>query len=95
LQGEIGFWKESDVENAVLRFLIAKTKRPESPQPLIQEPTPQLPIHQQTLNAEKVNRVKDKVAKASNTSPIILKNILLQILDNFPQTADIIDENLE
>ncbi|MBZ4674435.1 MAG: hypothetical protein JG772_123 [Dysgonamonadaceae bacterium] len=108
LQGEIGFWKESDVENAVLRFHIEKTKRPESPQPPIQDPTPQLPIPQQTmnnpeasleeffrLNAEKVSRVKDKVAKASNTSPIIWKNILLQILDNFPQTADIIDENLE
>lgn len=95
LQGEIGFWKESDVENSVLRFHIAKTKKPELPQPPIPQPTTPLPIPEPKVTAEKVNRVKDKVAKASNTSPIIFKNVLLQILEKFPETADIIDENIE
>ena len=95
LQGEIGFWKESDVENSVLRFHIAKTKKPEPPQPPIPQPPTPLPIPEPKVTAEKVNRVKDKVAKASNTSPIILKNVLLQILEKFPETADIIDENIE
>ena len=44
---------------------------------------------------EKITKVKEKVAKANNTSTIALKNILLKILDQFPQTADIINENLE
>jgi len=92
LQGEIGFWKESDVENAVLRFHITKTKKPELPQQPIEV---QLTKLSEPQPSEKINRVKDKVAKVSNISPIILKNILLQILEKFPQTADIIDENLE
>lgn len=95
LQGEIGFWKESDVENAVLRFHITKTKKPEPPQSQTELQLPKLSEPQPSETSEKINRVKDKVSKASNTSPIILKNILLQILEKFPQTADIIDENLE
>lgn len=95
LQGEIGFWKESDVENAVLRFHITKTKKTEPPQQPIEVQLSKLSEPQPEETSEKINRVKDKVAKVSNTSPIILKNILLQILEKFPQTADIIDENLE
>jgi hypothetical protein len=95
LQGEIGFWKESDVENAVLRFHITKTKKPEPPQSQTELQLPKLSEPQPSETSEKVNRVKYKVARISNTSSIILKNILLQILEKFPQTADIIDENLE
>jgi hypothetical protein len=43
----------------------------------------------------KVQKAKDKVAKVKNDSPIILKNVLLQILERFPQVADIINENLD
>jgi hypothetical protein len=43
----------------------------------------------------KIQNAKNKVIKAKNDSPIILKNVLLQILEKFPQVADIIDENLD
>lgn len=96
LQSEIGFWKESDVESKVKDFYIQKTRKPEpkpidNPQPspeLLNQPAPVVTI-------QKISRVKDKIAKASNFSPIVLKNVLLQVLDKFPETVDIIDENLE
>ncbi|MDR3328378.1 MAG: hypothetical protein LBT04_09805 [Prevotellaceae bacterium] len=163
LQGEIGFWKESEVENAVLRFHIGKTQINEVKNIAVSPYTANIKKGEaQIFNAnvevtgnaskeitwsvengnssninslgvlaistketasrltikaiskfdtskfgtatvniipavsdEKVSRVKDKVAKASNSSPVILKNVLLQVLEKFPETADIIDENLE
>jgi hypothetical protein len=47
------------------------------------------------VSEDKVQKAKNKVAKASNTSPNILKNVLLKILEKFPQVADIIDKNLD
>lgn len=96
MQGEIGFWKENDVESKIKDFYIQKTRKPE-PKP---EPTPQpnpVPASpsQPITSIEKVSRARNKVANASNTSSIALKNVLLQILEKFPQTADIIDENLD
>jgi hypothetical protein len=97
LQGEIGRWQESDVEKKVMSFYIEKTRKPESQQLVIPQPTtppmpqPSIP----SVPTEKVSRAKNKVTNASNNSSIVLKNVLLLILEKFPQTAEIIDENLE
>ena len=97
MQGEIGFWKESDVESKVKDFYIQKTRKPDpKPEPVPQQypiPTPQPPSL--TVSVERVSRAKNKVANASNTSSIALKNVLLRILEKFPQVADIINENLD
>jgi hypothetical protein len=95
MQSEIGFWKESDVESKVKDFYIQKTRKPdpkpEAVPPQNPIPTPQSPPL--TISVERVNRAKSKVINASNISA--LKNVLLQILEKFPQVADIIDENLD
>ncbi|WP_165044724.1 hypothetical protein [Dysgonomonas sp. ZJ709] len=97
LQSEIGRWQESDVEKMTMSFYIEKTRKPELQPILNPQPTPTSvpqPASSQIL-VDKISRVKEKVSRASNFSPIILKNILLQVLEEYPQTADIIDENLE
>jgi uncharacterized protein YjdB len=161
MQGEVGCWKESDVETAILRFSIKKkdevkniTVSPNSAS--IEKGKTQLfyanveitgnatkdvtwtveggsassiddfgvlkidanetstnltvkatskfdsakiGIAKVTITSavsdDKVKKAKDKVTKAKNESPIILKKVLLQILEKFPQVADIIDENLD
>lgn len=97
LQSEIGFWKESDVESKVKDFYILKTRKPETKPIDDPQPIPELPSQpsQPLAHVQKINRIKEKIAKASNFSPIVLKNALLQVLEIFPETADIIDENLE
>jgi uncharacterized protein YjdB len=163
MQGEVGFWKESDVETAVLRFSIKKNEKDEVKSVTISPNTANiekgktqsfyatveitgnankeiswviegsnsssidnfgvLKVSADELSAfitvkavsqfdsskvgiatvkiissisnEKVNKARTKVANAGNTSSIVLKNVLLQILDKFPQVADIIDENLD
>jgi hypothetical protein len=163
LQGEIGFWKESEVENSVLRFHIVKTQKDEvksvtvSPNNTSVEKGKKQSFYANievvgnaskeiiwavegsdlssidasgvltvstgeqstviTIKAiskfdsskidaaivtvvpavsnEKVGRATEKVKKISNDASIKLKNILLKILDKYPQVADIIDENLE
>jgi disulfide oxidoreductase YuzD len=163
MQGEIGFWKESDVETAILRFSIKKNEKDEiksiSINPTVasiekgktqsfyaiveitgnavknvtwtvegasassidssgvlkidaKETSTNLTVKATSkfdntkfsiatvaitsaVSDVKVQKAKDKVAKASNVSPIILKNVLLQILEKYPQVAEIIDENLD
>jgi hypothetical protein len=163
MQGEIGFWKESDVETAILRFSIKKNEKDEvknitvSPNSTsaekgkaqsfyanveitgnatkdvtwtveggnassidnfgvlkidANETSTSLTVKATSkfdsakigiatvsvtspVSEDKVQKAKEKVAKAKNDSPIILKNILLQILEKFPQVAEIIDENLD
>jgi hypothetical protein len=163
MQSEVGFWKESDVETAILRFSIKKNEKDEVKNVTVSPNKTNIEKGKiQSFNANveisgnaikdvawtvdggtassidnfgvlkiettetstnltvkaiskfdsakigiatvtiasavsdtKVQRAKDKVAKARNDSPIVLKNVLLQILDKFPQVAEIIDENLE
>lgn len=163
MQGEIGFWKESDVETAILRFSIKKNEKDDvknvtiSPNSTSAEKSKAQSFYANveiTGNATKdvtwtveggsasnidnfgvlkidenetstnltvkatskfdsakigiatvsvtspvsegkVQKAKEKVAKAKNDSSIILKNVLLQILEKFPQVAEIIDENLD
>jgi hypothetical protein len=96
LQGDSGRWQELDVLQAANKFYPGKTRKPD-PQPDIAPQTTPTDTPQSTLTVlvEKVSRAKTKVTNASNNSSIALKNVLLQILEKFPQTADIIDENLE
>jgi hypothetical protein len=163
MQGEIGFWKESDVETAILRFSIKKNEKDEVKNITILPNTVNIEKGKtqsfyatveitgnankeitwgiegsdtssidnfgvlkvsndeqsivltvkaisrfdpskigiatvkiiSAVSNEKVHRAKNKVANADNTSSNTLKNVLLQILEKFPQTADIIDANLE
>jgi len=96
MQGEIGFWKENDVESKVKDFYIQKTRKPEKPETLPpSQDFPVPPTPTPVVLSEKISRAKKKVANASNASSIILKNVLLQILEKYPETADIIDENLD
>jgi hypothetical protein len=92
---ESGRWQELEVIQTANRFYQDKTRKPDpQPDPTPHPTTPTIP--QPTLTVpERVSRAKDKVAKASNSSPIALKNVLLQILEKFPQTAEIIDDNLD
>jgi hypothetical protein len=94
LPPEIGkSWKEDDVEKAVLRFYGNKIAPP-APLPTV---SPSPTIHTQISEpvfVEKVSRIRNKINNASYSVPA-LKYILLQVLEKFPQVADIIDENLE
>jgi hypothetical protein len=76
---EIGWWKEADVESKVKDFYIKKMT------PASQPNTP--------APTDKVNAVRNKIIQA-NLATSTLKRILVQILDNFPETVDLIDKNL-
>ena len=101
LQGDSGRWQELDVLQAANKFYQDKTRKDEvsvnilPKAEVVSESGAETVMATPTFPNEKINRVKEKVAKTSNTSSNALKNILLQILEKFPQTVDIIDENLE
>jgi hypothetical protein len=94
---EIGWWKEADVESKVKDFYIKKmTPTPQpNPQPTLQPgSTPILPtIPNIPVPTDKVNAVRNKITQANLPTPA-LKWVLVQVLDNFPETADLINENL-
>jgi len=102
MQPEIGFWKEEDVKDKVKSFYIQKIKPKEDVQ------NPQTPLAQPkivgTLNPNgaiiqtppsdvKIKTVEAKIKSANLPSPA-LKYILLQILEKYPITADVINESL-
>jgi hypothetical protein len=93
---ESGRWQELEVIQTANRFYLEKTKKTDPvPDPISQPiPMPTPPTVSISMG-ERVSRAKNKVANASNSSSIALKNVLLQILEKFPQTAEIIDDNLE
>jgi uncharacterized protein (UPF0333 family) len=98
MQGEIGWWKEADVESKVKDFYIKKMTP--APQPgkqsdpkTFDNPAPQ-PTPTNSFFSDKFNTVRNKITQANLSTPA-LKWILVQILDNFPQTADLINDNLE
>lgn len=99
LPPEIGFWQESDVENTILRFSIKKNTIPSEEEG--EKKTNDNPAKRLTLpiplpaDEGMVQKAKKKIKKAKNDSPIVLKQILLEILDRYPQTAEIIDDNLD
>jgi hypothetical protein len=94
---EIGWWKEADVESKVKDFYIKKmTPTPQpNPQPTLQPgSTPILPTTPNIpVPTDKVNAVRNKITQANLPTPA-LKWVLVQVLDNFPETADLINENL-
>jgi hypothetical protein len=103
MQSEIGWWKESDIESKVKDFYIKKVTPAPQPKPYQpqsnQENTssvaePSLADAKQPVVAqEKVNSVRNKITQANLPTPA-LKWVLVQVLDNFPETADLINENL-
>ena len=107
LQAEIGFWKEEDVKDKVKDFYIKKiTPKPELKTPL--QP-PQPPTESKVVetiksdngtitttsqtNSTKVKMVEDKI-KSANLPVPALKYVLLKVLEEYPITADLINENL-
>jgi hypothetical protein len=93
---ESGRWQELEVIQTANRFYQEKTKNPDPvPEPISQPVPSPAPQPAQTVSVERVSRAKSKVSNASNSSSLVLKNVLLQILEKFPQTAEIIDDNLE
>lgn len=94
---EIGWWKETDVESKVKDFYIKKMT-PATPQntQLVDQPDSSI-VSQTTPNslvpADKVNSVRNKITQANLPTPA-LKWVLVQVLDNFPETADVINDNL-
>ena len=106
LQSEIGYWKESDVELKIKDFYIQKMQ-PVEPIPPI--PTlPSVPVQKEgdqpkeeeeekskpVVHTEKLNHVRNKITQA-NIPITSYKWILVRILDKFPETADIINENID
>lgn len=95
---EIGWWKETDVESKVKDFYIKKmTPAPQpNPQPIPQQNSIPVPPADSKvpIPIDKVNAVRNKITQANLPTPA-LKWVLVQVLDNFPETADLINENLE
>ena len=93
---EIGWWKEADVESKVKDFYIKKMTPAPQPNP---QPTPQpsdspVPTTPKTpVPTDRVNAVRNKITQANLPTPA-LKWVLVQVLDNFPETAYLINENL-
>ena len=95
---ETGWWKEADVESKIKDFYIRKmTPAPQFNPKLTSQSSGNL-IIQSTLEVpvsiDKVNEVRNKITQTNLPTPA-LKWVLVQVLDNFPQTADLIKENLE
>jgi len=55
---------------------------------LVSQPTPK-----NFVPTDKVNAVRNKITQANLPTPA-LKWVLVQVLDNFPETADLINDNL-
>jgi hypothetical protein len=98
MQPEIGFWKEEDVKDKVKSFYILKLKSQEEPhmpqQPkIVGTQNSNANITQPPPNDKKIKMVEAKIKSANIPTPA-LKYILLQILEKYPVTADIINESL-
>ena len=94
---EIGWWKETDVESKVKDFYIKKmtiVSQPnsQSTPSSVDNPVPQ-PAPKIFIQTDKVNAVRNKITQANLPTPA-LKWVLVQVLDNFPETADLINDNL-
>lgn len=98
LQNEIGFWKEEEVASRTKDFYIKKIETPSPPKSpvTVTPPYPKAPPRPNivAIPEEKINKVRNKITQASLPTPA-LKWILVQILNKFPETADVIDENLD
>jgi hypothetical protein len=97
LPKDIGFWEEVDVRDKVKSFYISKlkpsaTQQPPSTTQANLTPTPDNTL-QSPVSEEKVKLVKTKISQANLPTPA-LKYILLQILEKYPITADLINENM-
>jgi hypothetical protein len=92
MQPEIGFWKEEDINDKVKSFYIHKLNPKEPPITPPQQPI--APKIIETLPSDtKIKMVEAKIKSANIPAPA-LKYILLQILEKYPVTADVINESL-
>ncbi len=86
LPSEIAFRKESDVEKTILQFYIAKTTPPPTPPAPDDPDDPTLPIPP-TPSTDVVKEAKIKI-KATNMPNTMWQMAILNLLDEFPETAD-------
>ena len=102
LPPEIGFWKEDDVKDKIKDFYIQKiTPKPNpDPQPQITQPKVVGTLNSNgTISSDsqpnpmKVKMVEAKIKSANLPTPA-LKYVLLKVLEEFPITADLINDNL-
>jgi hypothetical protein len=99
LPPEIGFWKEDDVKDKVKSFYISKLRPKEKPQTPPAQPkvvgtlNPNGSISPTPPSDMKIKMVEAKIKSANVPTPA-LKYILLQILEKYPITADVINESL-
>ncbi len=89
---EIGWWKEADVESKVKDFYIKKMTPAPQPNPQPTQPSIGNP-GKVPVPTDKVNAVRNKITQANLPTPA-LKWVLVQVLDNFPETVDLINDNL-
>ena len=101
---EVGWWKETDVELKVNNFYIRKITPATPPATTSTEGKEDGNSSDTSSSNTKtsgkpetaissIEEVKTKITQSNLPTPA-LKWILVQILDNFPETADIINENL-
>jgi len=84
-------WKENDVENSILKYIINREATPTS-QPS-GTPTPQQPeAPTPQPNPKTIAKVKDKVKNNNNIDD--LKTIILKILEERPDIAEILNKYL-
>ncbi len=100
MPNEIGWWKEHDVESKVKDFYIDKVDSLNSPSQFTS--TPYSDIHADAtpqaseVSEIKIERAQNTVAKVRQTDlrSEQLKNILIEVLYKFPETADFINDNI-
>jgi hypothetical protein len=105
MPSEIGFWKETDVENRVLRFVNEKNKPQQPTKPENDSTVSDIigvyktnenvssETEKSVTSTEKAKNIVTKVSQA-NLQSVQLKLILIEVLNNFPETADLINDNL-
>ncbi len=84
-------WKENDVENLILKYIIGRDSPP-APQPSGSSELQPLSQPQPQPTQETIERAKKKIESFKDING--LKNIILKILDERPDIADILNKYL-
>jgi len=84
-------WKEKDVENSILKYIIEKESKP-APQPPNNAPVPPSDISPTPPKSETIKNVKKKIENIKDINS--LKDKILRVLEERPDIADILDKYL-
>lgn len=91
---EIGLWREDGVASKVKDFYIKEVKPTHPTNPKHPQPTTPLSQPATKASSDRVDEVINKVTRANLQTPA-LKWVLVQVLKHFPETAEVINDNLE